>query len=241
MRRGMRGRIAAAVALLAVVWLAVPASVPIYDGINNPDEPYRYVQPPIGAKATPLPTSAETTIAVGKDSLSGSRYCNSAENGPQVDYYVPAGSLKAPPGATAIAVKAVPTAPGPPLPADGTITGNVYRITASTPQGAAVIVGHSISDTPTLDMRAPSAKQPGPVFEHLSGGVWKQSATLRIGQDVYQTSAAALGGWALVQLTHPPSTSGGGGVNVGLLAAGLAVLALVGVIVMIRVSRARRS
>jgi hypothetical protein len=236
-------RVLVAVAALLVAWIAVPSAVPIYDGIGNPDQPYRYVQPPAGAKKTPAPTVASTTIPVDPQQLSRSGYSNSAEIGPQVVYFVPAGALKAPAGATSIRITETPLAPAPPTPADGRIVGNVYRVTATTSQGDAVVVGRGIERTPTLDLRAPSAKQPGPVFEHLTAGVWKQSATLRIGQDIYQTSAGSLGDWALVQLTKAPamSSSSGGGVNVGLLVGGIAVLLLVAAIVAIRVARTRRT
>jgi len=234
-------RVLAALAALTIAWLVAPASVPIYDGIGNPDQPYRYVNPPAGYKQTPPPTVAKATIAV-TNGLSTTGYANSAEIGPQVVYYVPNGSMKAPPGATSITVTETPVAPTAPLPTDGTIVGNVYRVAATTSKGDVVIVGRGIAQTPTLDMRAPSGKQPGLVFEHLSGGVWKRSTTLRIGVDIYQTSAAELGDWALVQLRgQSTGKSSGGGINVGLLAAGVAVLVLVGVIVAIRLSRSRRT
>ena len=233
-------RVLAAVAALMLAWLIAPAAVPIYDGVGNPDEPYRYVNPPAGAKKTPAPTEAKATLSVTPAGLNNAAYANSAEVGPQVVYYVPNGALKAPSGATSITVTATPTAPPSPLPADGTIVGNVYRISATTSKGDATIVGHGVTQLPTLDMRAPSGKQPGPVFEHVVNGVWQQSATLRIGVDIYQTSAAALGDWALVQLRSQPGKSSGG-INVGLLAAGIAVLVIVVLIVAIRVSRTRRA
>lgn len=232
-------RVLAAIATLVVAWIAMPAAVPIYDGVGNPDQPYRYVNPPSNAKTTAKPSTASATIAVGANGLSQNGYSNSDEIGPQVVFYVPTGALKAPAGATSITISETPMAPSPPLPTDGTIITNVYRVAATTPQGPAIVVGKGVSRTPVLDMRAPSGKQPGPVFEHLSNGVWQQSETLRIGQDIYQTSASALGDWALVQLAHAPSSGSSGGVNVGLLAGGIAVLVVVGVIVAIRLSRSR--
>ena len=232
-------RVLAAVAALTLAWLIAPAAVPIYDGVGNPDEPYRYVNPPAGAKKTPPPTVAKATLSLTAAGLNNAAYANSAEVGPQVVYYVPNGALKAPGGATGITVTATPTPPPSP-PTDGTIVGNVYRITATTPNGDATIVGHGVTQLPTLDMRAPSGKQPGPVFEHVVNGVWQHSSTLRIGVDIYQTSAAALGDWALVQLRSQPGKSAGG-INLGLLAAGIAVLVVVGLIVAIRLSRTRRA
>jgi hypothetical protein len=232
-------RVLAALAALTLAWLIAPASVPIYDGVGNPDEPYRYVSPPAGAKKTPAPTVAKATLTVTSAGLDNAQYANSAEVAPQVVYYVPNGAMKAPTGASAITVTATPLAPTAPLPADGTIVGNVYRIAATTSKGDAVIVGHGITQLPTLDMRAPTGKQPGPVFEHVVSGAWQHSNTLRIGVDVYQTSAGALGDWALVQLKSQPGKSSG--INVGLLAAGIAVLVIVVLIIAIRLSRTRRT
>jgi hypothetical protein len=228
---------------LVVVWLVAPGVVPIYDGIQNPDEPYRYVQAPNGA-ATKAPTVAKATVSVNGTGLSGAAYSNSLENGPQIVLYIPAGSLKAPGGATTIEVSETPLAPSAPLPTDGTIVSNVYRVAATTSQGPVQIVGKTTNQLPTLQMRAPSAKQPGPVYERRTANGWQRVETLRVGQDIYQASAAQFGDYALVQLKDAPKTSGsggGGGVNVGLLAAGVGLLALAGIILAIRITRSRRA
>jgi hypothetical protein len=236
-------RLLASVGVLLVAWLVAPAVVPIYDGAGFPDEPYRYVQSPDG-KPTKPPTAAHANVAVNAQGLSNAGYSNSAEQGPQVVLYIPAGSLQAPPGAHTIAISETPLAPSPPLPTDGTIVTNVYRLAATTPQGPVQMVGKSENQTPTLQMRSSSSKQPGPTFEHLTSAGWVKAATLRVGQDIYQASAPQFGDWALVQLSAAPkkassSTSSGGGINVGLLVAGIAVLALAGIIIAIRVARSR--
>lgn len=99
------------------------------------------------------------------------------------------------------------------------------------------------AQAPVLQMRAPSARQPGPVFEHRAGSGWVRVATLRAGSDVSQATASAFGDWALVRLTHPRGAGAGGrggGVNAGLLAAGVAALAVAGLILAVRVTRTRR-
>jgi hypothetical protein len=215
--------------------------VPLYDGAQFPDEPYRYVAPPPGAKATAAPTVAKAPVLV-KNGVNGAQFVNSGEQGPQISLYVPATSLKAPAGATTITVTATPMAPSAPLPSDGTIVTNVYRVTASNPQGPVTVVGNQDSTTPALQMRAPSAKQPGPVFEQRDATGWQQLKTVRIGVDIYQAFAPRLGDFALVQLTNATSstgTGGSGGVNLGLVFAGIGVLVLAGVIVVIRTARSR--
>ena len=234
-------RLLVSVGALLVAWLVTPAVVPIYDGAGFPDEPYRYVQSPDG-KPTKPPTTAHAIVSVNAAGLSSAGYSNSAEQGPQIVLYIPAGSLQAPSGATGIAVSETPLAPTPPLPTDGTIVTNVYRVTATTPQGPVQMVGKTENQMPTLQMRAPSTRQPGPVFEHRTSTGWARAATLRVGQDIYQASAPQFGDWALVQLKVAPkkaASSSGGGVNVGLLVAGVAVLVLAGIILAIRVARTR--
>jgi hypothetical protein len=236
-------RLLASVGVLLIAWLVAPAVAPIYDGVQFPDEPYRYVHSPDGTPTKP-PTTAHANVAVNAQGLSNAGYSNSAEQGPQIVLYIPAGSLKAPSGATNIAISETPLAPAPPLPTDGTIVTNVYRVDASTPQGPVQMVGKTENQTPTLQMRAPSAKQPGPVFEHRTATGWVKAPTLRVGQDIYQASAPQFGDWALVQLSAAPQKAGGssgGGINVGLLVAGISVLALAGIIIAIRVARSRNS
>ena len=136
-----------------------------------------------------------------------------------------------------------PLAPSAPLPTDGTIVSNVYRVAATTDKGPAQIVGKTVNQIPTLQMRAPSAKQPGPVYRAPDQPTAGSGVdTLRVGQDIYQASAAQFGDYALVQLKNAPKTGGtsGGGVNVGLLAVGIGLLALAGIILTIRITRSRR-
>lgn len=230
-------RVAAAVALLLAAWLISPAVVPLYDSAFGSDEPYRYVVPPAGdTKKTPPPTDGTGTIVV-RDGVSGAGYANSAEQGPQISVYIPAGSLQAPSGATRIQVTATPSAPKPPLPKDGTIVSNVYTISASAPEGAVAIVGKGERQTPVLQMRAPSSKQPGPTFETFDGKKWTSSETIRVGQDIYQTFAPKLGVWALVQQTSGGGGSGLGGGQLAMLVIGIAILVVVGIIMVVRLAR----
>ncbi len=228
-------RVAAAVALLLAAWLISPAVVPLYDAAFGSDEPYRYVVPPPGdTKKTPPPTDGTGTIVV-RNGVSGAGYANSSERGPQISVYIPAGSLQAPSGATRIQVTGTPSAPKPPLPKDGTIVSNVYTITATAPEGAVAIVGKGERQTPVLQMRAPSSKQPGPTFETFDGKKWTSSETIRVGQDIYQTFAPKLGVWALVQQTS--GGGGSGGVDLRLLVPGIAILVVVGIILLVRLAR----
>jgi hypothetical protein len=171
--------------------------VPIYDGIGNPDEPYRYVNPPAGYRDTKPPTTATGTLKVSRGQ-SGSAQINSAEYGPQVALYVPVGAFAAAPDDASVSVTAAPVAPPDTLPKDGTIEGNVYRVTAVASDGAVDLIGFA-NQAPVLDLRAPTARQPAPVFEHFEDGKWTSYQTSRIGNDIYRTRMDALGDWALVR------------------------------------------
>ena len=233
------------ISLLALIgaWLVAPAVVPIYDGIGqSTDEPYRYVQRPANAPVpatSKAPTTAKAVLTV-QNGISAAGYSNSGEQGPQISLYVPAGALRVPTTATSVVVTAQPLAPSPPLPADGTIVTNVYKISALADGKDAQLVGTG-NHAPTIQMRAPTGKQPGPVFERRTASGWEKVQTIRTGIDTYQAQAQAFGDWALVQ---PKGTSGGsgggGGINVGLLAAGIGVLVLAGLIGVIRTIRLRQ-
>lgn len=215
-----------------VAWVLAPAVTPIYDGVGQPDEPYRWVKPPAGAKTTKAPTSVEKLVAVN-GGFSAAQFANTAEVGPQVSLYLPPKALQVPTGATSITVDVKPLAPTAPLPKDGTILTNVYHMTATAGGQSVAVIGTGPSE-PSLQMRAPTAKQPGPVFEHRTATGWQRTRTIRVGVDIYQTQAPVLGDWALVQLK---SSKSGGGINVGLLAGGIALLVVAIGVLMVRMRR----
>jgi hypothetical protein len=226
---------AAALVALLTAWVLAPAAVPVYDGLSNPDEPYRFVDPPATAKTTKAPTTAARTVQV-QNGTNLTQFANSAEVAPQISIYVPAGALGVPAGVTSVQLTAAPAAPTAPLPDDGTLVGNVYVLSATAGDREVDVVGTG-NAAPTIQMRAPQGKQPLTSFEHRVGDRWEQVKTTRIGLDLYQASAEQFGDWALVQLTDASSVAdsgGGGGINLGLLVPGIAVLVVAGVIFGIR-------
>jgi hypothetical protein len=228
-----RWLVAALVALLAA-WVATPTALPVFDGIGQPDEPYRYVEPPPTAKTTKTPTTASSTVPV-REGRNVGQFVNSAESGPQISVYVATGALAVPPDADSVRVTATPLGPEAPLPTDGDIVTNVYRVAAVAGGAEPNITGRGTGGV-AIDMRAPTARQPGPVFERRTADGWEQLKTIRSGVDVYHTdSVTRFGEFALVQLD---STGGGRGVNYGLLLGGVGVLLVAGVIVVIRTRRA---
>jgi hypothetical protein len=222
---------------LVLAWMVAPAAIPIYDGIGNPDEPYRYLNPPASAKTTKTPGDARVVVAMSGGS-STAQYANTGESGPQLSLYMPPKALTASATTKAITVTVKPLAPSAPLPRDGKIVTNVYHLAATADDGHAVEVVGSGPSEPSLQMRAPDGRQPGPVFEHRTPTGWERARTIRIKFDVYQAQAPALGDWALVQLTSGASSSDkGGGIKWGLLGPGIALLALAAVVLMVRMRR----
>ena len=234
--------VVAAVALVTA-WLLAPAAVPLYDGIGNPDEPYRWVKPPAGAKATKPPTPALEQMAASGGRTLNQAVASSAEIGPQIQLYLPALSVSTPTAATSVSVTATPIAPQPPLPDDGAIVTNVYRVRLTSDAGAATIRAVTRTATPVIQMRAPTARQPGPTFEHRAGSRWVQVETKRIGFDVYQAYMDAPGDWALVQPWHQPSEAKdeGGEVRPWLLWPGVGLLVATIVVLVVRTQRMRRA
>jgi hypothetical protein len=236
----------AAVAALFAAWTVAPSSLPIYDGPLQPDEPYRYVAPPPGYRQTPPPTTATATLKVMNGRNVGG-YANSAETGPQVVVYIPPGALSFPGGTANITVTATPVAPSPPLPKDGTISTNIYRIAATAPAGPVTIVGKG-NQEPVMLLRAPSGKQPGPKFEHRVGNGWQLiTKTARYGNDIYQSPLPAFGDWALVQLKDSGADSSSNQSAAGRILhnpvfwVGVVILVLAVLLLAIRTTRTRRS
>ena len=226
---------------IGLSWLLWPASLPLYDAIGS-DEPYRYVAPPPGYRHTPPPTSAHAALKVSAGT-NAAGYANSSEVGPQFSLLVPQGALAAPVGDVPIVVTALPEAPRAPLPADGEVVGNVYRISATLADGRPADVVGTDGSAPVLQMRAPRSGPLPITFEHFDGRSWARSRTLRIGNDIYQSFPPVLGDWALVKLRHRSGSDGGSatrGVEVGLVSAAIGLVALAGVITVIRERRSRR-
>jgi hypothetical protein len=195
-----------AFACLGIAAAIGPGAVPIYDGIGNPDEPYRYVDPPANYRTTKPPTTATDTLKV-TNGQSESAQINTSEYGPQLALYVPVGAFAAPAGQGAVTVTASPVSAPDTSPSDGAIEGNVYRVTATSRGRAVDLIGFG-TQAPVLDLRAPTARQPGPVFEHYESGEWTAHQTSRVGTDIYRTRMSALGYWALVRRDASAGGSG---------------------------------
>lgn len=178
------------VALLAFL----PASAAVAQG--QPDEPYRYVSAPAGSPATKPPTSGRAVLHVygGQTQMA---YVNTGEIGPQLSLYIPPGALVAR-RATRVVVTVQALAPARPLPANGTIDSNVYRVAANADNGRPVTVRHPL----TVQLRSPAEEPAGTITaERRVGERWLSMPTVRVADGgLWQASVPSLGEWALVQV-----------------------------------------
>ena len=234
-------------AALIAAWVLVPSGVPLYDGIGFPDEPYRYVQPPAGAKATARPGGAVGTSAAGNGASTDDLDVMSGEQGPQVEIFVSTGELRGPGDARSYRVQGTPIAPAPGgIPIDG----NIYRISvgcsARTTSPCAVTVQPPQTDRYVwVALRSTSARNPSPNFLYrpTPAAPWQAVNTDRAGNDIYSTTFVGPGDYALTYATNlpksatAPASSRRGGLPLTpiVLAAVLAALAVI--ILVIRFSR----
>jgi len=175
-------------------------AVPIYDGVGFPDEPYRYVKPPASQKIkTAAPTIALAQISPDdiNNNINGV-YVTSQESGPQIAINLSQNSLIFPSQTKTIEIKAVPLAPSI-EPGDGTIAGNVYRLSITSDAGSVKLSASSSSNYKFVDLRLPQGFPSDPIVEFRTiDGSWQRQETSQVGNDIYETQISDLGDYALV-------------------------------------------
>jgi hypothetical protein len=215
--------------LVTVGWLASPQAVPIYDGVGQPDEPYRY------AGRNPAPVAATVTVPLSTGS-SAALQLKSAESGPQVLIDLAAGAFTA--KGSSLTLTATPL-PGDGAPPRGRIDGNIYRVSAT---GDAVV--HPETTQGFLFLRAAVMTTPDPVIVHRDspGAPWVEAKTTRIGRDNLSAPFRALGDYAVVRLpgSKPLSEAGALSLTRGLLLGGGVLLLLVVTVLVLRRPRAEQ-
>lgn len=181
-------RLLVALLLVTAGALASPAVVPVYDGVGQPDEPYRYV----GAADAPAPVSATVPVTEGG---SAPLRLASPEKGPQVLVDLAAGAFRA--RGRSVTLTATPLAGEGSAAPQGTVDGNVYRISVS---GGAVLKPQAAQGF--VFLRAAVMTQPDPVVVHRLRPTdpWERVRTVRAGRDVLSTPFVALGDYAVVDL-----------------------------------------
>jgi hypothetical protein len=221
-------RWAAAAAVVTLGWLATPNAVPIYDGVGQPDEPYRYVTAPQGYQATSPATSGTVQSPVVDGVNSQGMSAQTMERGPQASLFVPPKGLAAAGGP--ISVTITPLAATSP-PAGAVVDGNLYRLSITSPAGPVTLTPQAA--IATLYLRSTMSVQPGPVMEYRPDASqdWRALKTSRGGQDIYVSTFPGAGEYALA---FTKTAAGKGSSPLPFVLIGGGVL-LVGIVVVIRV------
>ncbi len=198
-----RQLIAAALVLVlfGVVAFASSPIVPLYDGIGFPDEAYRYVSPPAGAKPTEPPTGGTAASAVVNGSNTDLIQLVTPENGPQAQALLLFGTLSfSSPDAKIVHILVEPVKPTV-LPSDGNIAGNIYTLTGSVDSGqVSVITTDQTNRTHFFSLRVPQGNFVGPVMEYRAANSqsWQRLTTDKVGNDIYQSPIQGFGEYAMV-------------------------------------------
>jgi hypothetical protein len=241
----------AVLALAASVLARPPHAPPLYDGIGFPDEPYRWVVTPPGHYQTPV---AATQIAarvpvVGGVSAAGRAH--SGEQGPQIALVVSRGAFSVPAGISTITLRAVPQAAPTVTPEHGQVDSNLYLLTA---EASGKPVPLSAGRTVLVNMRAERPTAQAVVICRWTGQQWEQLPTSRVGADIYAAPLDVMAAIAVVRLdpgvapgvpgesaaagtttrSVVATASGGPGANVLWLVVGLIVVALAGLLLIVR-------
>ena len=197
-------RAAAGVLLVAAGLLLSPTVVPVYDGIGQPDEPYRYVDRPDGAQVTAEPTSASMTSPVqGGLALHGMNVATK-EVAPQFALFLPPRALQAA-GARTLTVTATPQAAVSDPPVGKRADGNAYLVGFSVP-GTTLTPQAALA---TVSMRATTAEQPPPQIHYRPAATepWQPLQTARAGTEIYATRFPGPGQFQLVFGPRPEEGS----------------------------------
>jgi hypothetical protein len=184
--------------LLTAAHVARPlGSLPLFDGVGVV-EPYRYLDPPPpDPGATPLPsdpTSYREPTNIKNDQVPAT-FAGTTENPPQAQMFTSGPAFDVPPGTTQVIATVAPVQNSV-APPNGTISGNVYQFSLTTPDGTEIPVsaGKSVS----IVLRIPH-DVPNVTIDWFDGQRWQPQRTEPLGVPfLYKTNATRLGFFALV-------------------------------------------
>jgi hypothetical protein len=210
--------------LALLVQTRAPTGVPLYDGVVVPD-PYRFLHPT--GDQVGDPTSFDTTKAVSGNA-SPLFAAATSENPPQAQLIAQQDAFQVPPGTVAIEVTIDPV-DATAQPTEGSISGNVYRISVTDQDGKA-LTPKPCDTCRSLVLRAPDNSTEGAIA-YLQGEAWTKLATFHAGTvGIFQANADALGDYAVISGAGPSGSEGGldpllfGGIALALFFAAVAVL-----------------
>jgi hypothetical protein len=195
-------------ALALLVQTRAPVGVPLYDGVVVPD-PYRYLHPTGNQPGDP--SSFDTTKAVSGN-VSPLFAAATSESPPQAQLIAQQDAFQLPSGTTSLKVSIDPV-DATTQPTEGSIAGNVYRISVTDQDGTA-LMPKSCATCRSLVLRAPDNVTEGAIA-YLQGESWTKVTTIHAGTvGIFQANADALGDYAVISGVESP---GGDGAERGLL------------------------
>jgi hypothetical protein len=222
-----------ALGMLTTAWLALALPAPpLYDGVQLPPGPYRYLSPAPGQKGSP--TRAHQVIPLVNHQVLLT-VISTAEQPPQARLTLQQNAFKVPKSVNSITVTIDPVPEPAPLPS-GSVQGNVYRFSAVANDGAPLTLRKGGAN---VDLRGTGGRVK-PVIEEYIGGRWVPLPTGQfLGILIYTATAKQLGYFALVV---PGGTTGTGGPSFlpfVIIAAIIIVIAAIAAL-LVTLSRQRR-
>ncbi len=226
-----RTRAVGAAALLAALCVLAPLTgQPLYDGVDLPDEPYRWVVAPAGAQPAPPAAGAEQQLAMSGGRNGAQATVLTVEQGPQALVVLEPGVLRS--AADRVVVRLEPGAPPDDVPGV-VVESNAYRLVLQAADGAGV----ALSGVALVQLRVPADVQPPITVLLERDGRWEALRTRRTGADVYSAALPVAGRVVAVRVEDAALLeryrSSGRSARALLLPAALAVL-LLGAVVVLR-------
>lgn len=229
----------AAGVLLALAWIVAPLPAPpLYDGLQLPQEPYRYLKTPPGQVAGPPPAPAHVALAIagGKAPIAVVR---TGESPAQARLILQYNAIRVPRGISRV-ILSIHAVPAPPPPSGYAVDGNVYRFGATTPGGQSLTLrpGPKVS----VELRGTGITG-NPAVEQYRGGKWvKLNTIVLLGTDVFLANVKSFGDFALIIPAGQAAIANGSTSTLPFLIVGVAVvIMLVVAVLLIRINRGKRA
>jgi hypothetical protein len=175
---------------VAVAVMLATTSVPLYDGLGLPEEPYRH----LGAESEPQSAVRHVSLTA---LTSPPLYVATGENGPQAALALPEGALALPGPQGKLTVRLTPVRPA--LEPPGKRLGNVYRVSV-TVDGEPVVPRPDVTRL-LVQLRVPEATKNRVDVVLRQAGSWGRLTTARIGEHVYSARLPVFGDVAAVEVS----------------------------------------
>lgn len=235
-RRGGCAVLIGTLPLLTLAWLWIPSAPPLYDSLQGPAPPYRYLTPAAGLGPQHRNPRSGRTV----EKLTNGRFTETlvrtTEQVSQALLELGDGAVRVPAGVASVTLSVRPVPLPSPIPS-GDLDGNVYLFRATANKGQALALDPKVGGL--LELRK-TGKELTAQMETYTDGSWVSVPTLAfVNANYLATDAKSFGYYALVTPSHKSPFPGR---YLPLLIAALVVLILViTAFVAIRLTRSRSS